>query len=172
MGDSIQICRASVSHLPAIVEIYNQAIRKRFATADIKEFSVPGKREWFQKHDDCHPLCVAVDNDFVLGWYSLGAYREGRQALSGVREVSYYVHDTHQSQGVGSRLMQHAIRSATELGVEHLVAIVLSKNERSIELLGKFHFGEWGRLPGIANFSGERCDHLYFGLKLSTNGFE
>lgn len=168
MVDPIHIERAALLHLPAIVEIYNQAVRRKFETAHKKEFSVADKLQWFQQHDDHHPVCVAVADEEVVGWYALSAYREGREALSGVREISYYVHSTHARQGVGTALIQHAKKTAKEIGVEHLLAVVLDRNERSVRLLLKSGFQPWGHLPDIANFDGERCGHSYFGYKLGA----
>lgn len=168
MQENTRIKRASISHLPSIVDIYNQAIRKKFATADMTEYSVEGKLDWFQKHDDQHPVFVALEGSVVTGWYSLTEYREGRQAFSGVREVSYYVRDTHQQRGIGSMLLGHAIERAAQMQVEHLVAIILDRNEGSIRLLKKYGFQLWGHLPGIANFDGDRCAHQYYGLALGS----
>jgi L-amino acid N-acyltransferase YncA len=167
MQHDIAIQNAETSQLPAIVEIYNQAIKSRFETADLDEFSVDGKRDWFEKHHRDRSLFVAVVNDTVLGWYSLSPYREGRLALQGVKEVSYYVHKDHQQKGIGTILMEHAIHTAKNVRAEHLLAILLEKNVRSINLLKKFGFTQWGYLPDVANFNGERCAHLYYGLRLS-----
>ncbi len=163
---AMNIERAQQIHLPAIVDIYNEAIQKSFVTADLTPYTVEEKQEWFMKHDDQHPIFVVVDQDSVVGWYSLTAYREGRAALSGVREISYYVNCRQQRKGIGSLMLSHAIRLAGGLGVEHLIAIVLERNLPSIALLQKFDFAQWGFLPEVANFNGERCGHLYFGRSM------
>jgi len=39
----------------------------------------------------------------------------------------------------------------------------------NIKLAEKFGFKEWGCLPGIADFNGEICSHLYYGLKIKKD---
>jgi L-amino acid N-acyltransferase YncA len=160
------ILPAAISHLPAIVHIYNEAINRRFETADLQTFTVEEKMDWFTSHDQLHPIAVKMEGEKVVGWYSLSAYRRGRKAFSGVRELSYYVHSDWQGKGIGKELVTHAIATARQMNVENLVAIVLDRNERSIGLLKHFNFQQWGLLPDLANFDGERCAHAYFGLKL------
>ncbi|MBA2745035.1 MAG: N-acetyltransferase [Flavisolibacter sp.] len=161
----LQIRIATLSHLPAIVAIYNQAILDGFATADTEIFQTEDKRRWFEEHDAQHPIFVATFNEEVVGWLSLTAYRSGRKALSGVREVSYYVHACHQRKGIADALMHHVYTAAPQIGIQYLLAIVISKNTKSISFLSKHHFVEWGRLPSVVDYNGIICDHLYFGRK-------
>ena len=81
-------------------------------------------------------------------------------------EVSYYIHQDYQGQGIGSKLMSFAIKKGKELNFKTLLAILLAFNVPSIKLLEKFNFSKWGCLPNIADFDGEVCSHLYYGLKL------
>ena len=39
-------------------------------------------------------------------------------------------------------------------------------NNASIQLLKKFNFEEWGKLPIHSNFNGKRYGRLYYGLNL------
>jgi phosphinothricin acetyltransferase len=152
---------------PAINEIYNQAVRQRFCTAHLKEMKIGERERWFALHNSASfPVFVAVTDRGVTGWISLGPYREDRQALAHVAEVSYYVHELERGHGVGSSLLRHAIQIAPEYGFSVIIAILLSRNPSSLGLLKKFGFEEWGRMPGIARVFGELADHLYFGLKL------
>jgi len=161
------IRRALQEDLPAINEIYNQAVRERFCTAHLKEMEIAVRERWFALHNNAaYPVFVAVTDRDILGWISLSAYREDRQALSHVAEVSYYVHELERGKGVGSSMLQHAIQSAPDYGFSVLIAILLSRNPSSIRLLDKFGFEEWGRMPAIARIDGELADHLYFGLKI------
>jgi L-amino acid N-acyltransferase YncA len=159
----------SIAHrdqLEDIVEIYNQAIERGFCTADTTPFTANEKASWFDRHDDKHPLFIAIIDGKVAGWYSLSHYREGREALSGVRELSYYVHNDHQGKGIGAAMVKHAVETAKKLQVENIVAILLERNLRSISLLEKFGFEKWGHMPDVARFGNERCGHLYYGLKI------
>ena len=161
------ISLARQEDLPDINRIYNQAVRQRFCTAHLEAIDMETREKWFHAHDPGRfPVFVAVDENKITGWVSLGAYREDRQALAHVAEVSYYVDENERGKGIGSSLMDHAIKSAPDYGFSILIAILLNRNPASIGLLNKFCFEEWGRMPGIARIDTLKADHLYYGLKL------
>ena len=158
---------ASPADLPAINEIYNQAVKQRFCTAHLEPVDMEKRKHWFAAHDSAHfPVFVAVDQEQVVGWVSLGPYREERQALAHVAEVSYYVEDKERGKGIGNHLLDHAVRVAPAYEFSVLIAILLNRNPASIGLLKKYGFEKWGRMPGIARIEGHQADHLYYGLKL------
>ncbi len=162
----MEIRKAQAEDLLAINEIYNQAVRERFCTAHLEQVGMREREQWYAAHDqNIYPIFVAVD-DHVVGWVSLGAYREERQALAHVVEVSYYVDEKERGKGIGSRLMEHVVQGASTYGFSVLVAILLNRNPASIALLKKHGFKEWGRMPGIARIDEQLADHLYYGLKL------
>jgi len=163
----MKIRKARREDLPHINEIYNQAVRQRFCTAHLKEVDMQEREDWFSTHNSkLFPVFVAVDREDVVGWLSLGPYREDRQALAHVAEVSYYVEEKKRGMGVGSSLMDHALELAPGFGFSVLIAILLNRNPASIALLLKYGFKEWGRMPGIASIDEQEADHLYYGLKL------
>lgn len=151
--------------LPVINDIYNQAVRQRFSTAHLEVISLKEREHWFAHHDpDRFPVYVATLESRVLGWISLAPYREGRQALAHVAEVSYYVDENERGKGVGSSMLKHSIDVSPGFGFSVLIAILLDKNPASMGLLEKFGFKEWGRMPEIAFVDNQRADHLYYGL--------
>jgi len=159
---------ASENDLPRINEIYNQAIRQGFCTAHLDPLSLEESRRWFRAHDPADfPVFVAASGDRVEAWISLGPYRQDRQALAHVAEVSYYVDEEKRGKGMGSTLLTFALQLAPQFGFSVLIAILLSKNPASIALLVKHGFSCWGIMPGIANIKDQTADHLYYGLKLS-----
>jgi L-amino acid N-acyltransferase YncA len=164
----MKIRKARSSDHQAINNIYNQAVRQLFCTAHLEPVDIDERRQWFAAHPaDRFPVFVAEDSgQEVTGWVSLGAYREGRQALAHVAEVSYYVDENSRGKGLGSRLLEHAVREAPHYGFSVLIAILLDKNPASIGLLEKYGFERWGSMPGIALIHGQEADHLYYGLKL------
>lgn len=163
----MEIRMARQEDLPQINKIYNQAVRQLFCTAHLEPVTISERELWFRSHNpDRFPVFVAVQQDSLAGWVSLGAYRENRQALAHVAEVSYYVEEGERGKGVGSVLLDHALKAAPKFGFSALVAILLNKNPASIALLEKFGFDCWGVMPGIARIGEEEADHLYYGLKL------
>jgi L-amino acid N-acyltransferase YncA len=158
---------ASPDDLPAIVDIYNEAVDDRFATADLRLVTVSDRKPWFDAHDpSSFPIYVFVDQGSVRGWCSLSSYRSGREAVLGTAEISYYVGRGSRNRGVGSALVQSAVRSAPQLGKRVLFGILLERNQASIRLMQKCGFELWGRLPDVALIDGVFVSHLYYGRKV------
>lgn len=168
MNDRAPLIRtATLSDLPEIVDIYNQAVRQRFATADLEPVSVDQRSAWFHEHDPAAwPIFVADRDGSVVGWCSLSAYRAGRAAVRGTAEISYYVRADSRQGGVGTALVRHATREAPHLGKRVLFGILLERNIASINLMKKCGFELWGRLPDVAMIEGELVSHVYYGRKV------
>lgn len=163
--DLIRVARRS--DLESIVAIYNQATQAKFETAHTEEFSATDRLDWFNQHDEnSYPIYVYEKNSNVIGWVSLSAYRPGREALRYTVEISYYVRLDFKRQGIGTKLVMYAINKSRELNLKTILAVVLNKNVASIEFLTKLGFSKWGDLPGVADFNGVECDHVYYGLRL------
>jgi len=153
--------------LPEIDRIYNQAIAMKMATADTVPYSERERMHWFEAHSpDQYPVYVAVKDDKVIGYLTLTAYRPRREALKYAVEISYFVEEGNRGSGVGSRLLEFGLSLASDLGYRFVVAILMGHNSASQDLLKKYSFSEWGRLPGIAEYDGKWYDHLIYGLKI------
>ena len=72
----MNIRRATLKDLPGITEIYNDAILKTTATFDTEPKTIEEQRVWFEHHDECFPVIVAVENGVVLGWASLSRWSD------------------------------------------------------------------------------------------------
>lgn len=169
MQKKLSIRFANISDLPSIVDIYNQAIRSKSATGDMDEFSVENRIKWFNKFDtDRYPIYVAEQNNTVVGYATLSPYREGRQAMSRIAEISFFLDYSYRGLGIGSSILEYVMSDCKRLRKEILLAILLDINTESICLLKKFKFQEWGRLPKVIDFNGEICDHLIYGLDLKS----
>lgn len=159
---------ATVADLPAIVEIYNQAVAAR-QTGDTEPVRVDERREWLRRHPpERRPILVADDGDSVVGWASLSDHRPGRRALSVTAEISYYVHESHRRRGVATALIRDACRRCPALGVTTLFAILLEDNDASVALLERLGFERWGHLPRVADFGDREVGQLYYGLRVSA----
>ena len=161
------IRKANISDLERLTEIYNQAIDAGYCTCDTKRFTTQERLPWFNKHQaERYPLFVYKQEEDVVGYAYLSTYRESREALSRVGEVSYYVDFGYHGFGIAKKLLHHTIQAAKILGYADLIAILLECNRESISLLKKYGFEEWGALPAIAELGGKYHSHLYYGLKL------
>lgn len=152
--------------LESIVSIYNFAVRSKFETADTRELQWPKRISWFNSHDENYPIFIYKTDGKIAGWISLSPYRPGRKALRYTVEISYYVHPDFKRQGIGSKLLLHALEEARKRKYKSIFAIILDRNIASIQLLIKNGFSKWGHLPGIADFDGEECGQVYYGVRL------
>lgn len=153
--------------LSQLTEIYNQAIVRKSCTADTETFTTEERQVFFDAHqNNQYPLYVYEIENKIAGYVYISAYRPGRKAMIGTVEISYYVHNDYQGQGIGTQLLDFALKKSKDLNYTTAVAILLSINSASIALLEKFEFKQWGCMPQIAEFDSVTCDHLYYGLKL------
>ncbi len=162
----IELRIATEADLPAISAIYGQAVVEQ-AAADLAAPSEASQEQWFAGHDpERYPILVADVDGLVAAWLSFSPHRPGRGAVAGAVELSYYVHADHRRHGLASRLLEEALDRCPALGFHTAFTIMLADNLPSIELLRRFGFVEWGRLPEVARFGERRVDHLYMGRRL------
>ncbi len=167
MKKDIKIRPALFEDLTSIVNISNQAIRSRRATGNLWEFSVRERVDWFNKHNqDTFPIYVAEYKGEVVGYVNLSEYRPGREAMARIAEVSFFLEDEFKRMGIGSALLEHVIKDCPRIGKSTLMAFVLEVNHESINMLTKYGFKEWGRLPGTIHIDDKIHDHIIYGLKL------
>lgn len=161
------IRKADISDLERLTEIYNQAITAGYCTCDVKHFTPQERQPWFNEHlDKRYPIFVYIFEEEVVGYSYISSYRSGREALSEVGEISYYVDFSYHGFGIAKKLIEYTIRAAKELGYTNLIAILLEGNKESLSLLKKYRFEEWGALPKVAKLNGKYYSHLYYGLRL------
>ena len=160
---------AKTEDIESVVEIYNQAIAAGEKTADITPFSLNDRKSWFSDHaPDKHPILVAEEAEFVVGYLTISAYRPGRMALRYTAEVSYFVHFEHHHKGIASSLLQYAIDMCPSLQIKTIFAVVVDSNRNSIRLLEKYGFEKWGYMPRIVEFDGIEYGHLLYGLRIES----
>jgi phosphinothricin acetyltransferase len=86
------------SDLPALLEIYNEAVLTSPATFDMEPQTLRQRRKWFSEHGDSHPLIVAETRGRVIGYASLSKFRNKPGYFKSV-EDSVYVHREFQGKG-------------------------------------------------------------------------
>lgn len=152
---SIVIRDAESSDLPAILRIYNYAIKHTTATFDLEEQTLSQRMEWFSKYGGKYPLIVAEENGRVMGYSCLSRFRE-KPAYAGTAESSVYIDKDDWGKGIGKLLVNEIIERAVSLGYHTIVAGITGGNEASerlhlglgFELVGCFKavgykFGQW-----------------------------
>ena len=140
--------------LPAIVEIYNEAIRGRISTAQLEEVSVEQRLPWFREHSaKSHPLWVAEIDRQIAGWFSFHSFIR-RAAYRGTAEISVYVSEKFRGRGVGKALLEKAIADSPDLQISALIGCIFAHNEPSLRLFARLGFERWGFLPRVALVDG------------------
>lgn len=166
-GRNMNIRFSKMEDLERIVEIYNDAIDTKRATADLERITTEDRRQWMIDHtEERYPVYIAEEDGKVVGWCSISPYRKGRRALDRTAEISYYIDFDYHGKGICSRLVEHALKDCKRLGVRNLFAFILGVNERSISLLKKFGFEQWGLIPEAADLDGLICDHCLMGKQI------
>jgi len=70
----VKIREATITDLPAITEIYNEAVLTTDATFDNEPKTIEQQQVWFAGHDKRHPILVAEMGGSVVGWASLSEW--------------------------------------------------------------------------------------------------
>lgn len=142
---------ATESDLSAIVEIYNEAILAGGLTADTTTYQVHEKRDWFHNtNTDQYGIYVLLAEEIVIGYFYFSAWRKNRKALETIAEISYYLSSKFHGKGLGHKMLSQSLNIAKEKKFEHLLAILLSSNQRSKNLLLKWDFELIGEMKDIA----------------------
>lgn len=153
--------------LPDLVKIYNQAIRSGNATGHTHEFSSQDRWPWYERHSNMdYPIYVMDYDKQIIGYGTLSPYREGRQAMRSIAEVSFFLNEAYHGKGYGSNLLEKIISDCPRLKIKTLLAILLDTNKKSIGLLKKFGFTKWGHFQDVVEFEDNTCGQLIYGLKI------
>lgn len=165
--EKIEIKDALLEDLPAITDIYNAAIPSLLVTADTEPVTWESKQAWFEAHDaGKRPLWTIVYESRIIAWVSFN-YFYGRPAYSPTAEISIYLHNDAQGKGLGSYLVDLAIKKAPSFGIKTLLAFIFDHNAPSIRLFEKKGFERWAHLPKIADMPDAERGLLIYGLRVS-----
>lgn len=137
----VSIRRAMRADVPAILEIYNDAVLNTTASADYEPRSLQSRYEWFDEHARAgYPIFVALnEDDAVIGWSSLSRYKE-RYGYRFSAENSIYVHPAWRGRGVGKLLLPPLLDAAREMGLHAILAAISADNGASLKLHAQFGF--------------------------------
>lgn len=163
---------AVAADLPAIVDIYNQSIPNRLATADTECVTLADKLNWYHNRSPNRPLWVGLEQNNkqtkILGWLSFQNFY-GRPAYQHTAEISIYVSTTSHRQGIGSRLLEKAIAESPQLQLTNLLGFIFAHNQPSLNLFSKYGFEQWGHLPNIAQLDDIERSLIILGRKIETD---
>lgn len=124
-----------------IAAIYNVGIQRRTATFETRLRTGDDILMWLD--DPLHPVLVAEDDGQIVGWASASTYRS-RACYEGIAEISIYIDDDRQGQGIGKQLMRAFVDACEEAGLWKLVSRIFVENAASRALCQRCGFREVG----------------------------
>ncbi|MCX2724197.1 GNAT family N-acetyltransferase [Roseibium salinum] len=155
----MKIRDAEPRDIPAILALYNLAVRETTAAWTTREETLDDRLTWFEsRKKQGLPVLVACDGeDEVVGFASYGPFR-AKEGYRLTAEHSVYVDPNMQRQGIGNGLLKRLVEAAAANGVHVLVSVIDGENAASIALHEKHGFEVIGRMPEIGTKFGRWLD--------------
>jgi len=166
----ITIRDATKDDLPAITEIYADAVLHGTATYELEAPTLSDMTERYQSlRASCYPYFVAEENGRVLGYAYAGPFR-ARPAYRFIVEDSIYVAPESKGKGVGKALMLALIEACRTDGYRQFVAVIGDghADSPSVRLHERLGFRHCGMLQG-SGYKHERWLDTVF-MQLEMNG--
>jgi L-amino acid N-acyltransferase len=159
---------ATLDDLPAILEIYNDAVLNTTAIWNWNTVDLANRQAWFEaRARQDYPILVAGAPGEVLGYASYGDWRP----FDGYRftvEHSIYVAREARGRGIGAALLEALIARAREGGKHIMLGGIESGNTASLALHRRFGFVETGRMPEVGQKFGKWLDLVFMQLNLDA----
>jgi L-amino acid N-acyltransferase len=139
----VEICPAQTTDIPAILDIYNDAVLNTTASWDYEPATLEQRTNWFEQHQlQGFPILVALDETRrVVGWGALSKFRD-KIGYQFTVEHSVYVAADRRGQGIGRIIVQALIDEARRIGKHVIVGGVEQSNEASLKLHRALGFEE------------------------------
>ncbi|MBD9460277.1 N-acetyltransferase family protein [Pseudomonas sp. PDM05] len=155
------------SDLPAIRDIYNDAVLNTTAIWNEQPVDLANRQAWFNaRQAQRYPILVSVENGEVTGYASFGDWRPFEGFRYSV-EHSVYVRNDQRGKGLGPLLMQALIARARSAGKHVMVAAIESGNQASIRLHERLGFVTTGQMPQVGIKFGRWLDLTFMQLALN-----
>lgn len=153
---TMTIRHAIAADATSIAFIYNQGIEDRGATFETEPRTAA---DIVRRLEDASqfPLLVAEEDDAVVGWAGLSAYRS-RSCYSGIGEFSIYLERAARGRGIGRELLLSLIDAARQRGYWKLVSRIFPSNAGSRALCRSCGFREVGIYEKHGRLDGEWLD--------------
>lgn len=177
LDDKFVVQRASIDDLTVILDIYNQSIAGKQATAQLAPVTSAERTSWFDEHlnNSKRPIyvvttrsAISVDSPAVIVAWGSFSDLYARTAYHISSEVSIYLHRDYHGQGLGRLLIQWMLSQAPSLGIHNIVALIFAHNTPSLKLFRKLGFEQWGYMPQVCDMQGFIADVVMLGITNQT----
>ena len=149
------IREAIQADLPAILEIYNEAVLTTTASYDFEPRTLAHRQQWFEEHRQAkYPIFVAEESGQVVGWSSLSRFHD-RKGFRFTSENSVYVAANWRGKGLGAQLLEPLIDAARARGLHVIIAAIDASNAASLRLHAKFGFEKVGQFKQVGHKFGQ-----------------
>ena len=164
---SLLIRDAVHGDLPAICDIYNDAVLNSTAIWNDQPVDLGNRQAWFSARlAQFYPILVAVDAEQVVGYASFGDWRP----FEGFRhtvEHSVYIHPEQRGKKLGPQLLAELIKRARACDKHVMVAAIEGANAASIHVHRQLGFVTSGRMPQVGIKFGRWLDLTFMQLMLN-----
>ncbi len=134
---------AESGDLPAIAEIYNDAVLNSSATFDTEPMTLEETEQWLRDRSHPYAVLVAEHEEEVVAWAALKAFAS-KPAYRFTAENTVYVRADMRGRGVGKALLGRLLEAAAENGFRTVIARIAAPNPASVRLHRRFGFRRVG----------------------------
>ena len=147
---SAHLRHATAADLPAILNIYNEAIERTTAIYEYHPFSQSYIESWWeQRVQEEWPVLVLETNGSVAGFATYGTFR-ARAAYKATMEHSVYVLESFRGNGFGKQLLAAIVEAARKNEIHVLIGGIDAENKLSIRMHEAAGFRIAGHLHQVA----------------------
>lgn len=158
MTEADIIREAGEADLPAILAIYNDAVRDTTAIWNDVIVDLDNRRQWMaERQAKGYPVLVAVRDGKTIGYASYGDWRP-HDGYRHTREHSIYVDAPARGTGTGKRLLSALIARARDNNVHVLIGCIEAENRGSIALHQSLGFRTVGTFTEVGQKFGRWLD--------------
>ena len=168
MPEAPQVRAATTADAPAILDIYNYAVRETTAVWTETPASLDNRLALMaERTARGYPFLVAeLAGGVVAGYATFGDFRHF-DGYAATVEHSVYVGPQFHRRGVARALMPPLIDAARACGKHVMVGAIAADNEASIRLHAAFGFEKTGLMPQVGRKFGRWLDLLWMQKILS-----
>lgn len=158
---------ATKEDLPAILEIYNDAILNTTAVYTYEAQTLENRVQWFDtKTANGEPIFVYELDNKAVGFATYGSFRDW-PAYQYTIEHSIYVDKDYRGNGIAQKLLTELLADVKAKGYKTIVAGIDATNDKSIHLHKKFNFTYSGTITNVGYKFDQWLDLAFYQLDLT-----